>query len=256
MNKTVFLMYHELEVPGRPLCRTEQGYVRYVIADSDFRQQIAWLRERHFQGMSVEYALSHAGAEGVVITFDDGSETDLLTAAPALIEAAFGATFYITVGFLGQRGYLNHQQVRELSAAGFDIGCHSMTHPYLSDLSPSALDKEIRLAKLELEQIVGKPVLHFSCPGGRWSRQAAEVAKASGYASVSSSRIGANAGATDAFNLARIAVTRGMPIAQFQDICEARGIWRLQLRGLTRDAAKQILGNTVYDRLRTRALER
>ena len=71
----------------------------------------------------------------VCITFDDGCETDLLAAAPILKEFGFGATFYITVGFLGKPGYLSEAQVRNLSALGFEIGCHSLTHPYLPTLT-------------------------------------------------------------------------------------------------------------------------
>ena len=63
-------------------------------------------------------------------------------AAPILQEFGFGATFYITVGFLGKPGYLSEAQVRNLSSLGFEIGCHSLTHPYLTDLDDSFLHDE------------------------------------------------------------------------------------------------------------------
>ena len=31
-GKTVCLMYHELELPGRAMCHAEAGYVRYVVS--------------------------------------------------------------------------------------------------------------------------------------------------------------------------------------------------------------------------------
>ena len=34
-DETLYLMYHELETPGRPLCHSEPGYVRYILADAD-----------------------------------------------------------------------------------------------------------------------------------------------------------------------------------------------------------------------------
>ena len=98
------------------------------------------------RGISVEDALCNKKTGKVVITFDDGCETDLTVAAPLLQRANFTATFYITLGFLGRTGYLIPRQVRELSDAGFDIGCHSMTHPYLSDL-----EMQIFIAKLVIE---------------------------------------------------------------------------------------------------------
>jgi peptidoglycan/xylan/chitin deacetylase (PgdA/CDA1 family) len=256
-DATVFLMYHEIEAPGRPLCQSEPGYVRYVVQEAEFRRQMTWLQQRSIRGISVEDALLADGSSAaVVITFDDGCASDLLVAAPLLKQLGFGATFYITLGFLGRPGYLVAAQVRELSDAGFDIGCHSISHPYLSDLSRPQLQHEIADAKTELEQIVGRPVHHFSCPGGRWSAPAAAIAKDAGYHSVASSRVAVNRAGTDPFNLARVAVMRDLPLGAFQNICRARGLWRLQLRDFTRQAAKQVLGNSAYDRLRARALER
>jgi peptidoglycan/xylan/chitin deacetylase (PgdA/CDA1 family) len=39
--------------------------------------------------------------------------------------------------------------VRGLDAQGFQIGCHSMTHPYLSDLTEPELKREVADAKLQ-----------------------------------------------------------------------------------------------------------
>src|SRR5437660_8464983 len=107
----VYLMYHELELPGRPLRETESGYVRYVLSESDFRAQVLWLREDGWQGMSVSQALDSPQDRAVAITFDDGTETDLIAAGPVLKEAGFQATFYVTVGFLGKRGYMSASQL-------------------------------------------------------------------------------------------------------------------------------------------------
>ena len=40
-------------------------------------------------------------------------------------------------------------QVRDLDAQGFQIGCHSMTHPHLSDLTEPELKREVADAKLQ-----------------------------------------------------------------------------------------------------------
>src|SRR5208283_5086967 len=62
---------------------------------------------------------------------------------PILQQCDFAATFFITTGFLEKRGYLSKPQLRELSGLGFEIGCHSMTHPYLTDLDDQGLHREI-----------------------------------------------------------------------------------------------------------------
>jgi hypothetical protein len=250
----LFLMYHELELPHRPLCQSEPGYVRYIVPESDFRGQVRFLRDSGLPVMNVTQSFSSKEANGIVLTFDDGCETDLLTAAPILRDAGFSATFYITSGFLGTRGYLLPGQLRELSDAGFEIGCHSMTHPYLDELGPADLKRELVDAKSQLEQMIGRKVDHFSCPGGRWSPQVAETAKQSGYVSVATSRVGRNTLSSDRFALARVAIMRGFGIAEFRGLCTGQGLRQMQMREQARALAKRLLGNTAYDRLRAALL--
>ena len=138
---TVFLMYHEIELPNRKFCQSEPGYVRYVIAIDEFRAQMSAIRESGLCGVSLSEALSFS-SPAVALTIDDGCETDLLAIAPVLKQFGYTATFYITAGLLGKPGYMSTSQLRELSALDFEIGSHSMTHPYLSDLDDSSLHRE------------------------------------------------------------------------------------------------------------------
>ena len=252
----VYLMYHEIELPGRPLCQSEPGYVRYIVLESNFRDQMHCLQNMGYRGLSVPQALNSPGSPAVAITFDDGCETDLLLAAPVLKDAGFGATFYITVGFLNKPGYLSPEQVRELSDLGFDIGCHSMTHPYLSDLDLDGLRSEIALPKQRLEQITGRAVEHFSCPGGRWDPRVAEVARQAGFMSVATSHNSANSAGTDPFSLGRVAIMRDTTGENFENLCRGQGLWRRRLTDLTRATAKRLMGNTGYDIVRSVILGR
>jgi len=250
----VFLMYHELESPGRRLCQSEAGYVRYIVRTSDFRAQMELLQKQGWRGLSVGEAVRSFPEKSVAITFDDGSETDLLYAAPLLREMKFGGTFYITTGFLGKTGYLSPSQLRELSSLGFEIGCHSMTHPYLTDLNDADLHREVPEAKLQLEQILGAPVEHFSCPGGRYDYRVAELARNAGYQTVATSRIQSNSATSDRFELGRVAVLRSTSLAEFEQICQGRNLWKKNLQVQLRAAASKLLGNSMYDRLRASLL--
>jgi peptidoglycan/xylan/chitin deacetylase (PgdA/CDA1 family) len=247
----VFLMYHELELPGRSLCKAEPGYVRYILRKEDFEAQLNELQRTGWRGVSVSEALRSYNDKTVAITFDDGCETDLLYAAPLLKARNFGGTFYLTTGFLGKPGYLSHAQVRELSGLGFEIGCHSMTHPYLTNLNGEDLQREIAGAKVQLEQILGSPVEHFSCPGGRHNQQVSEVAREAGYRTVATSRIQVNSRNSNPMALGRVAVMRSTSLATFGEICNGRNLWQMSLQVQLRAATKKLLGNSFYDRLRS-----
>jgi peptidoglycan/xylan/chitin deacetylase (PgdA/CDA1 family) len=249
-RRIVFLMYHELEESARRLCNNDPGYVRYVLRADDFRSQMGLLKQNGWRGVCVSEAIRFADDKIVAITFDDGSETDLLIAAPLLRQFGFGATFYITSGRLGQHGYLHQGQLRELSSLGFEIGCHSMTHAYLTDLDEAGMHREIVEAKSQLEQIVGKAVEHFSCPGGRFDWRVAKIAREAGYQSVATSEIHANQKSTDRFALGRVAIMRSTTLDEFGKIYSDRGLWRSQMSLQARTVGKKILGNSLYDRLR------
>jgi peptidoglycan/xylan/chitin deacetylase (PgdA/CDA1 family) len=255
MGGQVFLMYHELAIAGQPLCQSDPGYTRYCVRQEDFSAQMRWLQESGRRGISVSEVLSRRAPQAVVITFDDGCATDLRIAAPQLKERGFGATFYITLGFLGKPGFLTAAEVRELSDAGFEIGCHSRTHPYLPDLDGKGLEEEIVGAKKELEQIIGRRVQHFSCPGGRYDQRVVDVARQGGYQSLATSRPHANTPGTDPFALGRVALLQGMPLAAFENLCAGKGLWKLTLRDTLRGSVKSALGNKLYDRLRGSLLQ-
>ncbi len=249
-SRIVFLMYHELELAGRKLFQSEPGYVRYILPLETFRSQMAWIKASGWRGLNVGEAIRYPTEPSVCITFDDGCETDLIAAAPVLREFGCNATFYLTAGFLGTPGYLNASQVRDLDAQGFEIGCHSMTHPYLSDLPEPDLKHEIVDAKLQIEQIVGHAIEHFSCPGGRYDRRTLQVARHAGFATVANSRFHANSSRTSPYELGRVAMLRDLTIAEFSDICYGRGLWKKRLEHEVRRSVQRVLGNRAYDRLR------
>lgn len=247
---TVFLMYHELGLPGRSTCHSEPGYLRYVVPASDFRQHLELLASEGWSGRNVTQAIESFGHKAVCITFDDGCETDLVSAAPMLKEFGFGATSYITVEFLGRPGYMSRAQVRELHSQGFEIGCHSLTHPYLTDIDDARLWEETAGAKERLEQITGVRVDHFSCPGGRWNRRVQEAVKKAGFRTMATSRTGVNSSTTNGFALARVTIRKGTNSDAVIRICRRQGLLQRQLKERARDAVKRVIGNAAYDALR------
>lgn len=250
----VYLMYHELEPLAGPPCQAAEEYRRYVVTESEFRKQMQYLKDRGWQGTCVGEALRCKDLQTVVITFDDGCETDLTVAAPVLAEAGFRATFYVVVGAIGHPGRLSLRQLRELDRRGGEIGCHSMTHPHLTELDEDQMRLEIQGAKTRLEDMLAKPVDHFSCPGGRWNRKVARIAREAGYLSVTTSRIGVNRAGADPYSLRRLRIMRWTNLAEFSELCRGRGFWRPRARELALDAAKRVLGNSRYDHVRSRLL--
>lgn len=256
LDHTPFLMYHELGRAGRPLCSTDPGYVRYVVGESVFEQHVAHIASLGMRGVSATQWIAQpvSTTPRVVITFDDGCETDLIAAAPILVQRGFGATFYLTVDFLARPGFLTHAQVRELAATGLEIGCHSMSHAYLSDLDNVALHREVVDSKQRLEEIAGVRVRSFSAPGGRYDARLLPLAREAGYDSIATSKAMQNASARPAGLLGRTAITFETTMSQLDATLDGRDLGARQSRDRMLGAAKKVLGNHLYERLRSALL--
>lgn len=245
-------MYHELKRAGRPLASTDPGYVRYVVEEDAFVRQMDHLVSSQMRGLSVSAWIdgAAAGEPCVVLTFDDGCETDLIAATPILHERGFGATCYLTVDFLDTRGFLSRAQARELAASGIEIGCHSMSHAFLSDLDDVGLAREIVESKDCLEQICGVRIRSFSCPGGRFDDRVLPLALKSGYDSVTSSRAIQNARAHASVLLGRVAIMKSTDLARFGRLASGHDVGEARLRDAVLARAKSVLGNSLYESLR------
>lgn len=251
-------MYHELQQPGRNLCYNEEGYLLYVVTELDFTHQMNRLRVAGWRGLSVGEALTRPDSldQCVVLTFDDGCETDLIYAAPRLREMGFHCTFYIVAGWVDRPGFLSQTQLLELAGMDFEIGCHSMTHAFLTESSAEQQHSEIFDSKHKLEQLLGRSVDHFSCPGGRWNQSVAQMVREAGYRSMATSEIGMNSARTNPFCLSRQAIMRDTTLVEFDRFCRGEGMFQRRARKALLDGARKVLGESIYEKVRTRALKK
>lgn len=117
----------------------------------------------------------------VVLTFDDGCENFYTEAFPRLLRYGFTATVFIVTDWIGKKGYLSWQQLRELQNGGMTIGSHTCSHPHLPDLDPSQIRREIEVSKKNLEEGLHHPVSLFCYPFGGFNAPAIEFVRSAGY---------------------------------------------------------------------------
>jgi peptidoglycan/xylan/chitin deacetylase (PgdA/CDA1 family) len=242
---SIVLMYHQIGgIPG--------SEDRYAVTSERFREQLAHLAAQGYEVVGIGQALARPETDRrrVVITFDDGTASDYRVAAPLLTQYGFGATFYAVAGWLGYEGFMTEGQIVELAQSGFEVGSHSMTHPYLNDLTGPALDAQIAGSKRCLENILGQAVHHFACPGGRVNSRVRAAVLAAGYESLATSRTGSVSPGSDRYRLPRIALYRHTALPEFARLCRGEGLLSRRLPEAARVAVRRILGNGSYDRLR------
>ncbi len=197
----------------------------WTISNANFRSQIKWLRQR-FDIVSLEEGQRRIAAEEndrptVCITFDDGYADNYDEAIPWLLENDIPFTYFVASDHVQSGEPFEHdiaegcplapnsvEQLREMAAAGVEIGAHSRTHADLAKLtSEEALYDEIVGSKRDIEAFLDRPVHYFAFPFGlpeNMSTDAFRVAFQAGFWGVCSAYGGYNLPGDDSFHLQRI----------------------------------------------------
>ena len=127
---------------------------------------------------------SVAGRSDVRITFDDGNASDVEHALPALRRRGLTGTFFVVASRIGTPGFLDADDLCELSRAGMTIGSHGMSHRPWRRLDGRELREELLDARRLLEEIVGRPVTRAACPFGSYDRHVLRSLRRCGYLQV------------------------------------------------------------------------
>jgi peptidoglycan/xylan/chitin deacetylase (PgdA/CDA1 family) len=181
----LILMYHRVaEVAENPLC----------VTPSRFAEQMAWLKQHGLRGVGVGTLVDamRAGRQrGLVgITFDDGYCNLVEAALPALLSHDFTATMFIVSGLLGGTNewdegpvwpLMSADQVRELAAAGMEIGSHTITHPRLAGADADQLKVEVSDSRASLSDLIGAAIRGFAYPYGSMDTAAQHAVRDAGY---------------------------------------------------------------------------
>lgn len=230
------LMYHSVSNDPEP---GVGSYYRVTTSPQRFAEQMDWLSELGFKGVSLEEALAaHGQAEGgqslVAITFDDGFRDFHTTAWPILQKHHFTATMYVPTGFIApdrrtfnNRECLTWDEVRELRRQGARFGSHTVNHPKLYELSWKEIETETAESKWRLEEELGEPVSSFAYPyafpqeNRDFSSRLADILKTCGYQSCVTTVIGRWHPGDDSYSVKRLPANS----------CDDQALFKAKLNG-------------------------
>lgn len=227
----------------------------YTLAEARFRDQLRQVAATG--GACSAYDWLHDGERRpVLLTFDDGHASNYGLAFPALVDHGMRADFFVNPGNVGKPGFASWAQLREMDAAGMSIQSHGYDHVYLTSLGSDALRERLHAARIRIEDGVGSPVTLLAPPGGRMPAGLPGIARQCGYRHVLSSRPGRLSASRDAAVLPRLAITAATDTHRFQSWIRGKrtSIMREQLRYGSLSLAKDVLGDSRYERVRMLAL--
>jgi peptidoglycan/xylan/chitin deacetylase (PgdA/CDA1 family) len=144
----------------------------------------------------------------MVLTFDDGHVSVWEHAFPLLSSKQWPAVLNLPVSMLDSPIGLSTGQVRELVAAGWEIGAHSRTHPDLTQLDAQRLESEVGGSRSDLKERFQAAVEFFCYPSGRFSPEVIGAVQRAGYLGATTTQPGL-AGPDDLYAMPRVRVSRG-----------------------------------------------
>lgn len=212
MTRVPVLCYHSLDASGSVISMPPET----------FRWQMHALRSWGYQGLCLGQLLDAWEGKAalpprpVVLTFDDAFANLRDHAAPVLADLGFRATVFAVAGHCGgcndwpsdppgipRLPLLSLAGLRELAAAGWEIGAHSLTHPRLPRLPAADAAREISASQTALQDGTGQPVAVFAYPYGEAS-SANRAAAAAHYRAACGVGLGLTRRDGDRYRLRRV----------------------------------------------------
>ncbi|HVP36428.1 MAG TPA: polysaccharide deacetylase family protein [Terriglobales bacterium] len=257
MSKILILLYHRLLSKEEYLSKINSEDRVYLSKEEDFARQLEYLHSEKWNSVSVNQLLeslknkTSLPEKSLIISFDDGNQTDYTIAFPLLEKLGFKATFFLTSDFIDKPDHLSKSQILKMSQAGMEFGTHGKTHKFLSTLNENELKLELLESKKSLEEITGKKIELLSLPGGYHSSEVKRMAQELGYKGICTSKFGLNENNADPFELKRISLRFDDPFSQFISIVNQDKKFYLtkKLRDNFLSFLKAILGPNNYFKL-------
>jgi peptidoglycan/xylan/chitin deacetylase (PgdA/CDA1 family) len=246
----LILMYHDLAAdPGS----APAEHRPYVLDPVTFRRQMEQVARSGLRISTVsEWRSKSRPGRALIPTFDDGHVSNHALALPILRDLGLKATFFITVGRIGDGTTMDWPQIRALRDAGMEIGSHTMTHRPPSTLNDDEMRYELSESRRVLEDGLGVPVHSISSPTGFFNVRMSAIAQEVGYRALCIGRAGLAADGGDPFALNRIAVKQTVNRKQFEALLRFDRITlgAMRSRQWLRESARNIMGVESYLRLR------
>lgn len=216
------LAYHAIrDLAGAPVAEP------YGTPPNLFRKQMELLKRAGFSFIDAGQFLRFVRSGGplprrpVLITFDDCYEDLRDHALPVLRSLGIPAVAFAVSGRTGLSNtwdeeagappmrLLDDHGLKELAAAGVEIGAHSRTHRKLTELPPEELKEEVGGCVQDLETRGLRRPRFFAYPYGLWNPAARQAAREAGLDAAFTVDYGKALEGTDAWSIPRIEILRG-----------------------------------------------
>jgi peptidoglycan/xylan/chitin deacetylase (PgdA/CDA1 family) len=172
-------MYHRIV----PIAEAGNSLRGLVVPPETFAAQLDTLEGAGWHTITAAMLANDLGTgvkpppKSFVITLDDGWDDGYTYAFPTLARHGFVATYFVIAGRIDESGFLTSAHLKELVAAGDEIGDHTMSHFNLTGGTDSSRRYQVEAAAARIAQVTGHWPESLAYPfGGENAGAAASVA--------------------------------------------------------------------------------
>jgi peptidoglycan/xylan/chitin deacetylase (PgdA/CDA1 family) len=181
---------------------SETWPARTAVRPGDFERHLTYFLERGYSGATLTEALTVPPAEKtIVVTFDDANRSVYDLAVPAMSRLGVPGTVFVPTAYpdsgrpMGWEGFdvwlgtehepelacMGWAQLRELAAAGWEVGSHTKNHPRLSKIADQPIKDELTESRRECEERMDAPCTSIAYPYSDFDDRAVRAASEAGY---------------------------------------------------------------------------
>ena len=182
------LTLHSLSAPA------SDAEASYYISPHRFNRMMRWFVTAGYKtATTAQWLKDELSKKQVLLTFDDGYDDLYEHFLPIAIEHHLTAVIFLVANHvagsnvwdqksgLRARNLLTWPQIREMQKYGIEFGSHTLTHPFLPDISDEKLRCELVESKRRLEDALGVEVTTFAYPYGGVDRRVRSAVADAGY---------------------------------------------------------------------------
>lgn len=187
---------------------------RLSVAPLTFEKQMVFLVRKNYKVLNLEQVASliknrkRPKTKSVAITFDDGYLDVYKNAYPVLKKYNIPATVFIIVDFVGLEGYMNWDQIQEMARNNITFGCHTLTHPWLPNLTDEEIKVEVIGSRNIIENRLLQKVDFIAYPQGGFDTRVVNIVKDAGYLGACATNPGKRFSSYDPFIIKRLRISQ------------------------------------------------
>lgn len=192
----------------------------------EFEKHMAYLKENGYRTLTLKQYFNILNGKAampekpILLTFDDNSNDFYPYVYPILQKYGMKATQFTVSDWVNGSWNMTSSEILTVMENGVDIQNHTVTHPFLANLSKEEQYKEIHTATSVLMELTGKTTTAFAYPYGSYNSDTISLLSKLGFEGAFKVGGGVSTDKNNRYELPRIMILQNHTLTDFVRMIE------------------------------------